>query len=56
MAPGSVRGTPTMVLYAYEIGSEFDTVMNLYMTNPRGINPAAFEDLARGNGSAAGVS
>lgn len=30
----------TLVLYAYEIGSQFDFQMNYYMTTPFGINPA----------------
>ena len=37
-SPGLGQGT--LVLYAYEIGSQFDFQMNYYMTTPDGINPA----------------
>ena len=32
----------TLVVYVYEIGSEFDFQMNYYMTTPYGIDPSTF--------------
>ncbi|KAL8865118.1 MAG: hypothetical protein Q9174_007060, partial [Haloplaca sp. 1 TL-2023] len=46
-SPGLTQGT--LVVYAYEAGSQFDFQMNYYMTNPHGIDPAK---LAPGLGAA----
>ncbi|KAL8640713.1 MAG: hypothetical protein Q9226_008715 [Calogaya cf. arnoldii] len=37
-SPGLVQST--LVVYAYEAGSQFDFQMNYYMTNPHGIDPS----------------
>ena len=37
-SPGLTQAT--LVVYAYEVGSQFDFEMNYYMTAPYGINPA----------------
>ncbi|KAL8992587.1 MAG: hypothetical protein Q9169_006985 [Polycauliona sp. 2 TL-2023] len=49
VVPSPGLGQSTLVVYAYEAGSQFDFQMNYYMTNPHGIDPAR---LAPGLGAA----
>ncbi|KAL8993671.1 MAG: hypothetical protein Q9169_006171 [Polycauliona sp. 2 TL-2023] len=49
VVPSPGLGQSTLVVYAYEAGSQFDFQMNYYMTSPHGIDPAR---LAPGLGAA----
>ena len=40
--PGLTQST--LVLYAYEIGSQFDYQLNYYMTAPFGLDPSKLAD------------
>ena len=50
-SPGLVQ--PTLVVYAYAVGSYFDFQMNYYMSSPYGINPATLQDSFAAAGSVA---
>ena len=53
-SPGLTQST--LVVYAYEAGSQFDFQMNYYMTNPHGIDPSRLgSGLAAANVSSSAI-